>query len=391
LTGVRPVVRKVEVAVIGSGIVGHCLSGFLAEEGVGVALIDAGVVGGTTANAGSLHVQMQSRFMRVYPHLVAGMESTLHLYVKAVRFWQAFETRLGTPIDLKITGGLMVAEDRVQLDFLAKKAERERELGLEVDILDRKELERIAPYLGPAVVGGELCHLEGKLNPLLANAAVRRWINGLSVTLLAQELVQRVERIGAGFRLHSARGAVDASRVVIAAGSGSRSVAASLGVNLPVAPEPLHMNITEPTGPLIGHLVQHADRAITLKQFGTGQVVIGGGWPARLAEGESYPRVELASIIGNLTLAQHIVPAVAPLRVIRTWAGVNTTGDGSSILGPVEAMPGLFVAIPGDAGYTLGPLCARLVADAVLGRKPEVDIRPYSPMRFGALSRAVRA
>jgi glycine/D-amino acid oxidase-like deaminating enzyme len=387
---VHPVVREVDVAVVGGGIVGHCLSGFLAEEGVGVALLDAGVIGGTTANAGSLHVQMQSRFMRLYPHLVAGMESTLHLYVKAVRFWQAFEKKLGTPIELKITGGLMVAEDQVQLDFLAEKAERERELGLEVDILARQELERIAPYLGPAVVGGELCHLEGKLNPLLANAATRRWINTLSVPVLAPEPVLLIERDRTRFRLSTKRGVIDAGRVVIAAGSGSRSVAESLGVNLPVGPEPLHMNITEPTGPLIGHLVQHADRPITLKQFGTGQVVIGGGWPARLAEGESYPRVELASIIGNLTLAQHIVPAVAPLRVIRTWAGVNTTGDGCSILGAVEGMPGLFVAIPGDAGYTLGPLCARLVADAVLGRKPDVDIRPYSPMRFGALSPAAR-
>src|SRR5262249_4760387 len=158
----------------------------------------------------------------------------LHLYVKAVRFWQVFEKKLGTSIDLKITGGLMVADDQGQLDFLAEKAERERELGLEVDIFDRKGLDGSAPYLRPGVVGGEVCHLEGKLNPLLANAAVRRWINRLTVTVLAQELVQRVERVGARFRLHIARGTVDAGRVIIAAGAGSRSVAASLGVNLPV-------------------------------------------------------------------------------------------------------------------------------------------------------------
>jgi glycine/D-amino acid oxidase-like deaminating enzyme len=241
------------------------------------------------------------------------------------------------------------------------------------------------------VVGAALCHLEGKLNPLLANAAVRRWLNGLPVALVGPEPVRRIERAGAGFRLSTNRGTIGAGRVVIAAGSGSRAVAGSLGVNLPVSPEPLHMNITEPTGLLIGHLVQHADRPITLKQLGTGQVVIGGGWPARLDEGQTYPRVELASIIGNLTLAQHIVPAVAPLRVIRTWAGINTTGDGRSILGAVAGVPGLFVAIPGDAGYTLGPLCARLVADAVLGRKPEEDIGPYSPTRFAALTPAARA
>jgi len=149
-----------------------------------------------------------------------------------------------------------------------------------------------------------------------------------------------------------------------------------------VSPEPLHMNITEPTGPLIGHLVQHADRPITLKQLGTGQVVIGGGWPARLAGDERWPTVELASIVGNATLAQHIMPSLGDLRIIRCWAGINTTVDGRAVLGPCGGVPGLHIAIPGDAGYTLGPLCARLVADAMLGRRPAVDLAPYSPDRF---------
>ena len=106
------------------------------------------------------------------------------------------------------------------------------------------------------------------------------------------------------------------------------------------------MNITEPTGPLIGHLVQHADRPISVKQFGTGQVVIGGGWPARIAGPRAHPTVELSTPVGNATLAQHVVPEIGGLRIIRTWAGINTTVDGRGVLGPVEGVPGLYVAIP---------------------------------------------
>ena len=36
------------------------------------------------------------------------------------------------------------------------------------------------------------------------------------------------------------------------------------------------MNITEATEPLIHHLVQHADRQITMKQLSAGMVVIAG-------------------------------------------------------------------------------------------------------------------
>ena len=106
----HPELPEIGTAIIGGGIVGTCLAAFLAKDGMDAAIVDAGRIGGTTANAGSFHVQMQSRFMRLYPDLVPGLESTLHLYPKAVRFWQALEAELGGGFDLKVTGGLMVAE-----------------------------------------------------------------------------------------------------------------------------------------------------------------------------------------------------------------------------------------------------------------------------------------
>jgi len=376
--------RTIGTLVIGGGILGLCVAGFLAAEGADVAIVDDGRIGGSTANAGSLHVQLQSRFMRLYPAFVPRLEAMLHLYPKAVTFWQGLQRDLGADFDLKMTGGLMIAETRDQLEFLSGKARRERELGLDVEILDRAGLDRVAPYFGPSVVGAELCANEGKLNPLLANAAIRRWISGLGVTLIEPCSVQRLERVGAGFEVTCEAGVLQAGRVVLAAASGSRKLAATLGVLIAADPEPLHMNITEPAPPLIGHLVQHADRPITLKQFGTGQVVIGGGWAARIVGERQHPTVMLSSLIGNVSLAQHIIPAIAPLRVIRTWAGINTTVDGAAVLGPVSAAPGLFVAIPGDAGYTLGPLSAKLVAETVLGRTPSEDLSMFSPDRFGA-------
>ena len=52
------------------------------------------------------------------------------------------------------------------------------------------------------------------------------------------------------------------------------------------------------------------------------------------------------------------------------------------MLGSAPGHPGLFFALGGDAGYTLGPLVARLAADAVLGRESEVAIGDYSVERF---------
>jgi len=378
----HPVVSEIGTLVIGGGIVGTSLGGFLAAEGAEVAVIDAGWPGGSTANAGSIHVQLQSFFIRDVPQYLPRVEQSLPLYRKAVGFWKNFERELGEDCELKITGGLMIAEDQRQLDFLIKKSRREIELGLDVTILNRQEIDKIAPYLGPAVIGAEFCADEGKVNPLLANAALRRWAKRRGAVLLSEEPVVQLESAPPGFRASTSRGQIRAGRVVLAAGYGGKALAAQLGVALPAEADPLHMNITDATTPFIGHLVQHADRPITLKQFVNGQVVIGGGWPAELSAPGEIPKVRLSSVIGNISLAQHIIPRIGALRVIRTWAGLNTNLDGCGVLGGSAAVPGLFFAIPGSAGYTLGPISARLVADCVLGRDPGEDILSNSPDRL---------
>lgn len=378
---------RIGTLVVGGGVVGLCLARELAERGADVALLDDGRHAGTTANAGSLHVQMQSRFIRLYPEQVPALERALPLYVAAARLWAALERALGVDFELKRTGGLMIAETAAQYDFLARKCDRERALGLEVEMLGRSDLLRLAPYLGDSAYGAELCADEGKLNPLLANAALATAVRAAGVLHATETRATALAVEGRGFRVETTGGTVRAGRLALAAGAGTAALAAQLGVPIPTKAEPLHMNVTEPIAPTVGHLVQHAERMITLKQLGSGHVVVGGGWPARLA-GEGPPVVERASVFGNLALAARLAPGIAQARVIRSWAGINTTTDGASIIGPVGP-PGLFVAVPGDAGYTLGPLVARLAAQAMCGERAEVDLSPYDPARFAA--RAVAA
>ena len=384
MTTPHPNLPEIGILIIGGGVVGIATAGYLAKEGAEVAVIDAGYVGGTTANAGSLHVQMQSVFLERFPHLAPNLEKSLHLYKLAADYWTGFQEELGVDCEVKVSGGLMIAEDQRQLDFLAKKAKREKELGLDVAVLERAELNRMAPYLGPAVIGAEFCAHEGKVNPLLANAAMRRWAREVGATLLWEEPVLRIDKEGRGFRALTAKGVIKAAKIVLAAGYYSKPLAAKLGFDLAAEADPLHMNITEGTAPFIMHLVQHANRPITLKQLGSGQAVIGGGWPAELGKPGDIVRNRLSSVIGNLSLAQHIIPRLASLRVIRTWAGINTSIDGCGVIGPVAAIAGLYFAIPGDAGYTLGPLTGRLAAECVLGRRASADISVCRPERFGS-------
>jgi len=371
-----------DTIVIGGGLVGLCTSWFLAREGDSLACIDHGFDAGSTVNAGSLHVQMQSRLERLFPERVAAYERGLLLYPLAVEAWEQTAAELGEDIGLKVGGGLMVAETAEDLESLERKSRRERENGVETYILGRSELRDMAPYLDDRLAGAAYCPREGKVDPLLANDAIRRRALADGALIVDGLRVERLEAADGHVTVHGASRRYRAGRVVIAAGAGSRALAATLGVDLPVTAEPLHMNITEAAEPFMPHLVQHASRPITMKQLGRGHVVIGGGWPARAGAAPRAPAVTAASLAGNLSLAARLVPGIAHFRVIRTWAGINPTADRLSIAGSLPNLPHVHVLVPGDAGYTLGPLLARLFSEQLAGRKPDFPLEAFSPLRF---------
>lgn len=373
---------KIDLLIVGGGIVGLTAAIAAAEEGTRVTVIDAAINAGSTANAGSLHVQMQSRFIRLYPDQAPNVEASLPLYLEAVKEWERLDAEHG-PFELVRRGGLMLAESGEQMAFLEKKAERERLRGLSVEMLERPALDRLAPWLGKQIVGAELCLDEGKLNPLVANKNLRQRSVELGVKFGIDRATELVS--GNGVTVLCASGArYVADRVILAAAWGVGDLVKGLGLHLPVSAEPLHMNITEPGAGQINHLIQHAERSITLKQFGSGQIVIGGGWPAQSRGNAEVPAVLANSMLGNVALAARLVPAIKHLRVLRTWSGMNTTLDGMSLLGTVAGAERVIMAVPGDAGYTLGPLCGKTAACLALGKVLPSDMERYSPRRFSA-------
>jgi len=85
-----------------------------------------------------------------------------------------------------------VAETQGQLDFLRQKARRERELGLDVEVLDRRALIASRLISGPQWSAPSFAANEGKLNPLLANAADPALDHGKGRMLLEGQTVGQV-------------------------------------------------------------------------------------------------------------------------------------------------------------------------------------------------------
>lgn len=380
-----PLPSHTEVVVVGGGVTGCASAHALAKAGCEVLLLEQFDLNTQASgrNAGSLHGQIQQEpFLHLGEEWARSFLPALHLLTDSLKLWQHLSDELSVDLEVSTRGGLLVAETPEQLSDIARKVVIEQEAGLPARLLDRNELQDLAPYVSERMVGAELMPVEGKANSLLAAPAFAAAAERLGARIVTRTDVRGLSREGTGFRVSTCAGDVVCRRLVLTAGTDLLGLGKRLGVHLPVSSEPVQVSVTEPVAPLVPHLVYFAGEKLTLKQAQSGALLIGGGWPARPGR-DGTPTLNPESLRANLRVAQKVVPAVSGAQLLRTWVGVgNGTPDHRPLLGEIGAMPALVVAMFPYMGLTAGPLMGRLVADVVLGRDPGRDLSPFRPDRF---------
>ncbi len=377
--------RTTDVLVIGGGVLGSSCALALAALGIEtlVAERDEPNLQASGANAGSLHVQLLSFDFGDKAQAGGGPAAkTLVLGPPAIALWREIEAASGTDLEIRTTGGLMVAETPRDMAFLAAKTALERSYGVACETIGARDLRDLSPALSEKLIGAAWCPSEGKINPATATYAVVRLAEAKGARFLTGVEVTAIECDGAGFRVATGRGDISCRRIVNAAGPWSPRIGRMLGVDVPVKGAPLQIVVTTPGPKIVTQLVAHADRHLTLKQADTGGFIVGGGWTAASEAATGLPRVLRGSMEGNLWVARRVVPALDGYNVLRGWAAMNVNLDGAPLVGEVPGVPGFFNAVTSN-GYTLGPIVGRITADLVAGRDPGIDVSPFLIGRFG--------
>jgi glycine/D-amino acid oxidase-like deaminating enzyme len=376
--------RRSDVLVIGGGVIGLATAYYLAREGADVLVADRDEAGlaASTANAGSLHLQLHA-YDFGYPGAPPDGGPACHtlpLGPRSIALWREIAAEAGESLGIATDGGLMLADSIEQLKWLGEKSAMERRWGIETHLIGPNELRDLAPTLAPDMAGALFCPGEGRIDPLRGTMALRRLAVARGARLLAGAEVRAIARAGAGWRVETTKGAIAAGRVVNCAGAWGGRIGLLVGLDLPVAGTVQQVMVTEPAPWLVDHLVALAHRHLTLKQQASGGLLIGGGWFGAYDAADGRTHNLRRNIEGNLWVAGRVLPALRGLSIVRAWTGLNPAIDRAPILGEAPGRPGFFNAITAN-GYTLGPVAGRITADAVLRGAP-VDPR-YRLERFG--------
>jgi glycine/D-amino acid oxidase-like deaminating enzyme len=374
-----------DVAIVGGGASGTAAAYHLSGEGLSVALLERYDMNTEASgrNAGSLHGQIQHEpFLEEGDDWAAAWLPALRFLADSLEIWDGLSDELGTDLQVGKKGGLLIADDVSQLPAIERKVALENSIGIKSRMLSADDVRQLAPWITDDVVGGELCPIEGKANPLLvAPAFARRAVERGAVVMPLTPVEGLREERGVHI-LRTPRGEVRARQVILAGGDGMPALGRLVGIDLPISSGAVQVSVTERIDPMVNHLVYYAGGKLTFKQAQSGTLLIGGGWPARRnAAGEWVVNPE--SLRANLAMAIRIAPSIAELSLLRTWVGIgNGTPDHSPIIGAVPGHRGVWLGFYPYMGFTASPLMGRVLSDLVLGRDPGRDLQPFAPDRF---------
>jgi glycine/D-amino acid oxidase-like deaminating enzyme len=372
-----------QVVVIGGGIAGLCTAYYLARVGADVLIVDRDELGmaASTANAGSLHVQLLSYdFTNDTPEDGGPAAHTLPLAPRSIALWKEIGGEVGESLGIRTEGGLMLAEDETSLGWLRRKSAMERRWGIESHVLGANELRALAPSLSERMVGADFVPAEGYGDPLRGTLAVRTLALRHGARALTGAEVRSITRDGGHWEIETSRSRIEAGTVVNATGPWAARTGRMVGLNLPVTGTVQQVMVTEPAPAATTHLIALANRHLSLKQQASGGYLVGGGWFGGFDPATGWTRNLRRSIEGNLFVCGRVLPALRGLSIVRGWTGINPAIDRAPLLGEAPGLPGFWNTVTAN-GYTLGPIAGMLTAQAILHGEA---IDPwYTVERFG--------
>lgn len=365
--------QTADVAIIGGGVIGCSIAYHLARLGVtrGVVFERKHVASGAT---GLCPGGIRQQFER---------DAECRLARRSMRFFEQANQLLEPefPFFLERSGYLFLAESEALLSRFRQNVAMQNRVGVPSRVVTPAEIAEIVPCLvRDGILGGAFCaedafleDCDGFTHSLMGRAREK----GFQLKL---EEVTNLKQEGLAWRIETTTGSWLAKQVVVAGGTDSPSLAAYVGVHLPITVERRRLAYTERCeGELLHPLVVALERGFASKQLRNGVFYI--GWLGETAESDDLAFTEQA-----LTIGATLLPLMATLPVRRVITGYyDSTPDHRPILGGVSGLDGFYLATGFSGhGFMLAPAVGEIMAGLIAGSTSDPLLQEFSVQRFTA-------
>lgn len=356
------------VIVVGAGIIGASIAYHLQRGGARVTVVEAGETGGGIATRHSW-AWINASWGNPEPYF--------RLRHQSMKLWRDLGRRL-PGLAVNWCGGLLWDAPAAELQ---QYVTQHRAWSYDIRAVTREEALRIEPHLATPPEAAVHVPEEGSVEPVAAARAFLAAAQALGAEIVSGCKVAAIHMQGdRAVGIVTDRDRIAADEIVIAAGTATPALVASLGVKLPLSSPPGLLAVTNPQPKLLNGLAMAPQMHI--RQQPDGRLIAGADFGGGdLPEDASPAAVEAA--------ARQLVAAMddffAPRHVFKldhfTLGHRPTPADGFPAIGAAPGIAGLSIAVT-HSGVTLAPIIGQGLADEILAARREPLLAPYRLERF---------
>jgi D-amino-acid dehydrogenase len=414
--------RESDVLVLGGGVIGLACAHYLLEAGRCVTVLEQGTVGcgSSHGNCGTLtpsHATplampgMIASALHALAHPDAPLRIALRLDPTLWRWlfgfarrcnWRDFRaaTQAKAPLllhsrrltenlirkesldcEFEASGTLYVFRDTAQFEHSIWLPRALADIGLPIQTLDVARVHAMEPALKSGVVGAYLNPGDAHLRPDRYVAELARLVRARGGRVEEGVSVTAIEREGARItRVRTSREDFSGREVVLALGAWSPRFARELGLDLPIQPgKGYSITYTRPgLCPRIPLVLKERSVCVTAWSSGyrLGSTMEFAGYDT------SLNRTRLDAL--RRGAAEYLHEPEGP-EIVEEWYGWRPmTPDDLPMLGRAPRVDNLVLATGhGMLGVSMSAITGLLISEVIAGKKPSLDLAPYSAARFG--------
>lgn len=271
-----------------------------------------------------------------------------------------------------------VAEEETEL------AHKASSLGLPVDILDKKGIQKLEPNTQLDVIGGINYKCDGHMNPMKLMKQMIAYLKSNGVVFHTQHKVTGYEIAGNAIKALIANGKkFSADRFIMTGGSFLPELAQKAGIKIQLMPGKGYSFMHTPENPV--NRLEHAALLLEARVAVTpmnGHIRFGG----TMELASHHDKVNMKRVEGIINSIPKYMPDFQ-LKVPKEseiWFGYRPCApDGLPYLGQSSKLKNLIIAGGGGMmGLSLGPIFGKTVSELANDQKPTFEIKIFNPERF---------